>query len=188
MSLERKCKKSLKIGAVVSHLLTFAWMCVIFFMSAQPGDTSGEISGSVSHLFMQVWNVISFRCWNETEILQMAEIWDYPIRKLAHMTEYGILAMFLFWTLGYYKYWQKNVIVETGRGLNNQLLRNRKVIFAWLVTVIYAMTDEFHQLFVPDRAGKVSDVLIDSVGATLALLFIHVVLWMVRKRNRKAKR
>jgi len=38
-----------------------------------------------------------------------------------------------------------------------------------LIVVLYAATDEFHQVFVPSRQGTVEDVLIDTCGAALAL-------------------
>lgn len=50
---------------------------------------------------------------------------------------------------------------------------------ALAVTVAYACTDELHQLFVPGRAGMVTDVLIDSTGAAL----ITGLLWIVGRRR-----
>ena len=38
-------------------------------------------------------------------------------------------------------------------------------------TLLYAMSDEYHQTFVPGRAGAWSDVLFDGAGALLALTF-----------------
>ena len=62
------------------------------------------------------------------------------------------------------------------------------------LTILYACSDEFHQLFVEGRAGLVSDVIVDSVGAVLGLaLFLllrRFILWRRRKRanrNRKAE-
>ena len=57
-----------------------------------------------------------------------------------------------------------------------------------LVTAAYAATDEFHQLFVPGRAGRVTDVLIDSAGAFLALLAIHIILYYHKSEIRNRKR
>ncbi len=51
-----------------------------------------------------------------------------------------------------------------------------------------AATDEFHQLFVPGRAGRVTDVLIDSAGAFLALLAIHIILYYHKSEIRNRKR
>ena len=40
---------------------------------------------------------------------------------------------------------------------------------AWLLCTCYAATDEFHQIFVPGRTPKVTDVMIDSAGAALGI-------------------
>jgi len=80
--------------------------------------------------------------------------WDTVLRKLAHMTEYAILAVLLVRATGSY---------------------------AWAIalTVGYAITDEVHQLFVRGRHGSPVDVAIDAVGALigLALLRSKLRLW-----------
>ncbi|UYJ41604.1 MAG: VanZ family protein [Lachnospiraceae bacterium] len=38
-------------------------------------------------------------------------------------------------------------------------------MFSWMIAVLYACTDEYHQLFVPGRSGQLRDVMIDAVGA-----------------------
>ena len=57
------------------------------------------------------------------------------------------------------------------------------------LTAFYACTDEFHQLFVPGRAGLLSDVLIDSLSAVLGLvvflLLQKFVVWFYRRKERK---
>lgn len=79
--------------------------------------------------------------------------YDYPLRKLAHMAEYGIL-----WFL-------------TRRALDGTFLQGRAKpgpVFAAVFAVLYAMSDEWHQSLVPGRAGRWSDVLIDAAGVALA--------------------
>jgi VanZ family protein len=56
-----------------------------------------------------------------------------------------------------------------------------------LVAALYASTDEFHQLFVEGRAGRFTDVLIDSSGALTALIILFVLLNLV-KINKEAKK
>ena len=51
------------------------------------------------------------------------------------------------------------------------------------VTFLYACTDEIHQLFVPGRAGKFTDVLIDTTGGIIMLLFIALVTRVARKKH-----
>ena len=149
-----------KIRHVISHILVAAWMIVIFCFSAQPGDTSADLSGSISHLFMRIWNWFFRLGWSDAQILEMTAIWDYPIRKLAHMTEFGILAVLLFIVVKYYA--QINTM-------------KRRYICAWIAAVVYAASDEFHQLFVPDRSGNLFDVGVDALGVTIALVILYLL-------------
>jgi VanZ family protein len=71
--------------------------------------------------------------------------WDYVLRKCAHVTEYAVLAALLY------------------RALERELP-------AFLATVAYAATDEFHQHFVRGRHASAVDVAIDAVGAMIGLL------------------
>jgi hypothetical protein len=48
--------------------------------------------------------------------------------------------------------------------------RRQNVLFAGLVAVLFAASDEFHQTFVPTRDGTVWDVLIDSLGIGLVMV------------------
>jgi VanZ family protein len=71
--------------------------------------------------------------------------WDYVLRKLAHTTEYAILAVLLARATGSYAW-------------------------AFALTVAYAGTDEFHQTFVRGRHGSPIDVAIDAAGALAGLV------------------
>ena len=70
--------------------------------------------------------------------------WDYVLRKLAHLTEYAVLAALLIRATGSY-------------------------VWAFGLAVAYAATDEVHQLFVRGRHGSPIDVGIDAVGALIGL-------------------
>lgn len=170
-----------RTSGIVAHILVIIWMIFIFYMSAQPGDVSGDISGTVSHLFMKVWNGIFFQGWSEAEVLHMAEVWDYPIRKLAHMTEFGILAMLVYWVLGNYKVF----LQDADTGIGKWIPAHTRYIATWIFAVIYAVTDEIHQLFVPDRSGNAFDVCVDATGALLGLLVVWCFLRIVEARKAK---
>ena len=79
-------------------------------------------------------------------------------RKCAHLTVYGVLAL-LYW-----RAFRQPVKNDT-RPWSWTETRN-----ALIGVVIYAITDELHQAFVPTRQGSVLDVFIDTVGGALALL------------------
>lgn len=78
------------------------------------------------------------------------------IRKSAHFTEYGVLAVLLC-----------RALTEPGtRPSGRMILR----VIAYCA--VYACLDEFHQLFVPKRTGSPYDSMLDTVGAGVgALLF-----------------
>jgi VanZ family protein len=94
---------------------------------------------------------------------------NHCIRKAAHATEYALLAVLLWRGLALPGGWP-------GWGWNRRTLGE-----AFLVAVAYAVTDEFHQAFVPGRGSQVSDVVIDGSGAALGLL----VAWGVRALGRR---
>jgi VanZ family protein len=58
------------------------------------------------------------------------------------------------------------------------------VVVPWLLSSLYAVTDEIHQAFVPERACALMDVGIDSAGALFGCLLV-LVIW---KNSRGAKK
>jgi len=81
--------------------------------------------------------------------------WDYLIKKSSHVIGYGLLG---FSCLHYF----------TGHP--------KKYRISWLTTVLYAVTDEFHQSFVPGRSASILDVLLfDNLGAIIALWISSII-------------
>lgn len=92
----------------------------------------------------------------------------FVVRKWAHVTEYAILALILWWAQ---------------RGSQRHPLpgwSRRMAWVAWAGATGFAMTDELHQTFVPGRQGSPWDVLIDSVGAAGG---IFLLWWSGRWRK-----
>jgi len=94
----------------------------------------------------------------EEEKLALASAIEGPVRKTAHMTEYGILAAAVWFALCF---WTNN----------KSVLYFSTVVFC----VFYAATDEIHQLFVKGRSGQFEDVLIDAVGVVIATGLIYLL-------------
>ena len=136
-----------------------AWMAVIFFFSARSGPESSMDSAWVGMLILRLVRP-GFSGLPEAEQLAMAEGISFIVRKCAHATEYAILAG-LYW--------------HALKGSLSISLR-RITVIAWSLTVLYAITDEIHQTFVPGRSCELRDVCIDAAGALVGLLvcrFIH---------------
>ncbi len=76
--------------------------------------------------------------------------WDYAVKKTGHILGYGLLGLACW------------------RGLR---MDRRRLLSAWVLAVIYAASDEFHQSFVAGRHPSIVDVLLfDGGGAALALV------------------
>jgi len=56
--------------------------------------------------------------------------------------------------------------------IKNKMAARTAICASLLICMLYASSDEFHQLFVPGRAGRVTDVLIDSFGALTGIIVI----------------
>lgn len=150
-------------------MLSLIFMAAIFAFSSRDGNESTEDSYGVGLLVGRIF-VPGFEERTEEEQLQFAEKIDYPVRKLAHSAEYAILAMLISGaTLGL---WKK---------------KSKELLAAWLCGTVYAGTDEFHQLFVPGRSGKIIDVLIDSSGALLGVLFLWIIIVVKDRTTKKDK-
>ena len=73
------------------------------------------------------------------------------VRKLAHMVEFGTLAMLIWWSIN---------------------KKPNAYIIAWILATLFAVTDEWHQVYVPMRTPSVNDVVLDSLGAMITLYII----------------
>lgn len=135
-------------------LLTFyngpviLWMGIIFVMSSRAGSTEHSAS-----LVAQLVRWVS-PTFSRTLTPYQLECLDYGFRKICHVTEYAILALLVLRA------------VRFGRSR----MSLRAIAFALIISMAYAATDEFHQVFVPLRTASIDDVLIDSSGAAAALL------------------
>lgn len=145
-----KGKERIVLWRILLALLILANMTFIFMMSLESGTESGQTSGrlvrSVATLLVR-----DFEEMSPAEQETLVARWQYPIRKIAHMTEFGslgalILALLLTWKGSLW----------------------RKYAASLAATFLYACSDEWHQSFSPDRGASFVDVLWDTGGAVIA--------------------
>jgi VanZ family protein len=102
----------------------------------------------------------------------LVDIADYAhshIDKVAHM--------FLYFGLGV-------LLHLTFKNSDHVILRKYSAIFAVILGVIYGISDEYHQSFVPGRTSSVHDLLADGIGVTIAqILFIILILMNLRRKK-----
>ena len=90
---------------------------------------------------------------------------DFLIKNGAHFLEYAVLAVLWY------------------RAIYSRFPDPRIQPLAFIIVVIYALSDEFHQYFVPGRSATWQDVAVDVIGGACALLFWNAVhqRWNQRK-------
>ncbi|MFC4736864.1 VanZ family protein [Bacillus daqingensis] len=130
---------------ITSWALVLAWMGLIFYFSHQPGDRSGEMSSGV---LQALTALLPFEP-NET--------FHFLLRKGAHFTVYAVLGILLL------------------RALKLHVSGKKAVAWALLISCLYAVSDEYHQTFIPGRSGEVGDVLIDTAGAGVGIFLYNLI-------------
>ena len=97
------------------------------------------------------------------EVLYISE----PESQFLHVLEYFILAFLLFRAL-------KNTV---------SIPLSKLALLAVVIAVIYGVSDEIHQSFVPNRSCSPIDLFLDGVGSLIAsLLLYHFSLRIPRYR------
>ena len=137
------------------------WMAVIFYLSHQPAAVSSNLSSDITEFIINAVEDV----FPDTGI-DIRDL-NHIVRKNAHFIAYFILGI---------------LMVNAFKG--SVLPRRRSVIWALVFSVLYAMSDEFHQLFIPGRSGEVRDVFIDSTGAFFGIAFF-IGFRKIRKWNQK---
>ena len=152
------------VKKVVLWILVIGCMTAIFMFSAQPAEESTNLSDSVLYKILEFFNVFD----DMKRIGQVELIYNLSVlvRKLAHFSIdalLGFLSRLLF-------------------GIGYDFDGKNGFAAAFSLSVIYAVTDEIHQLFVPGRSGMFTDVLIDSLGAFVGVLIGWAVCSLLARR------
>ena len=152
----------------LSFLPALLVMYMIFSFSSQDGTESGQLSYKVSQKLVEVGAVILDKDLSQDEIDMYAQQYHGAVRKLAHMTEYCVLAITLCIPL--YAYHIRGIWL---------------FLLAGFICVAFAATDEYHQTMVAGRGPSPRDVLIDSVGAFIGIVGTQLIGWAAVKSSRE---
>ena len=113
-----------------------------------------------------IWMSIIFFLSSQPKLPGPASpVWNVLLKKAGHFVVYGVLAWLVLHALRQrYEHTAQQQQIETIR--RTKILRG----YVWGIVVLYAISDEFHQSFVPGRHPKVMDLFIDAWGAATVLL------------------
>lgn len=156
--MSMKMKRRIRIVMLIFIAL---WMFVIFSFSA---DTGIE-SHTLSDICVTIFNKVIYRfTGKDLRIAISAEhyMWiELCFRKLAHMFIYFVLAISVMLFLYTFKL---NMFV--------------RIVMSLFYCFVYALSDEFHQLFVDGRGASFFDALIDTTGAMLGII-VALILYCI---------
>lgn len=141
-------------------------MILIFLFSSQNAEASSAVSSPFSLFLLSL-------------IHRLPEgMAVFLVRKGAHFTIYAALGFFVFFTL----------LPQESKVKKQDPRLLVSFLFSWLICILYAASDEIHQLFVAGRSGEFKDVLLDSCGSLCGLLAaVLLFLLMARIQRRKSR-
>ena len=166
--MARKIPKLNKVQ-IIFLILTIAVMCTIFCLSHQDATKSANTSSFLTKIAVK----ILYGNYDSEPPEVQQELWDkasFIVRKLAHFSIYTALGFCASFTVG-----KRKLITPQSLGV---------IVFGFL----YAVSDEFHQHFIPGRSCEFRDMMIDTGGVTVgmcvSLIFMGIIAIFARKRNR----
>lgn len=132
-----------KVALIIFLALTIVWMGLVFYLSSENADASSKTSQAFLDKLIAMFNIKTRTTLEGT------------IRTWAHFVLYllgGLVSsgFFVFWLMEHKK----------------------KFLYCSAFGVLYAISDEIHQLFVPGRAFEVKDIVIDCAGFLLGVVVV----------------
>ena len=145
-------------------MAVLALMLVIFLFSAQPASISNSNSKSIVSRVVETTVKLTKAEIPEPEKRQLIDRVNNVAREYMHGVVFFVLGLLV-----------QNAVTQSGA-------KGKKAIAAALaICVIYGISDEIHQVFVPGRAFQVSDLAMDSTGSIIGIAAMWILYKAVRK-------
>ncbi|MGI6424217.1 MAG: VanZ family protein [Tepidanaerobacteraceae bacterium] len=148
---------------IIAWIAVLLWMGVIFYFSHQPALESTELSSKVTKIIINTLEKINPNA--EIDV----KVFSYIVRKAAHFSLYFVLGFLVINGL-----WKSGIYGSKG------------IYLGVFISLLYAISDEVHQLYVPGRGGQVQDVILDTVGSVVGIL-LYVNVFKERLRNNRVR-
>lgn len=142
--------------------------CLIIFMfSNQNGRKSTSISDKVTSHIVDSYSDLTNQKLSDSEKKLIIDYIKPLIRKSAHFL--------IYLTLGMISY-----LLALSFDIKHPIAA------ALLFSILYAMSDELHQLFITERSASIFDILIDAIGSLTGMMFIMFIKKMLRYSRYKS--
>lgn len=139
--------------------LVIGWMALIFWFSGasfSAGNTAPMLGPLLLRFFPQITP-------------EQIDIVHFAIRKFGHWSEYFVLAV---------------LILRAVLASSTASSFVRHASYAVLGSSVFALSDEWHQSFVPSREASLIDVMVDTFGAICGAAACALLKRTPRSRNR----
>lgn len=165
-------KKKRIIVSSILIVLVVLWILGIYKLSSMNADNSSDKSTGIIGVFIEDTLEITNKYGitdshpDDAKIEKASQLLNTPLRKIMHASVYFVLSFMILF-------------------ITNYLFHNKKFLISALITflliIILAGFDEYHQTFVDGRTGTVKDVIIDTAGGIVGILFYGTYYYVYRR-------
>lgn len=145
----------MKLKHYINIVLIIIWLFVIFSFSAENADKSSHRSDQI---IIKTVETVTKKELTPKQKEKVTEKYVVIVRKSAHFFLYFILGILVF------------ILAKNIRGITPA-----SFIYTIIFCMIYACSDEIHQLFVSGRAARILDVFIDTCGSILSTSILYTI-------------
>lgn len=156
-----KKHKAYRVKVIVRNSCLIALllvMAIIFIMSNQSAKDSYKVTGTVVSVISK--EPISQSDWDARSVVVTV------MRKLAHITLFSLLG---FFASNYFICTEKYASIK------------KAFVITFVLCILYAISDEFHQMFIPGRGASPMDILWDLIGSIIGILVSFLIIWAAKK-------
>lgn len=149
----------MKILKIILWGMVLFMACIIFTFSSQPAKQSNSVSKGITRKIVDTLPQTKHK--TEKQKQKIVNKVNHYVRKLAHFTAFFFFGLFLLCAM-LLSYSDKYSIYKI-------------LLISAIIALLYAISDEVHQFFVPNRGPQVKDVLIDFSGSALSFFIVLTI-------------
>ncbi|MCR5591235.1 MAG: VanZ family protein [Lachnospiraceae bacterium] len=159
------------IFVAVNIVLVILWVALIMHFSGEIADVSGQRSAKIVVGIINTVAPSANVTLENYESIEALHNSERVVRKLAHMTEYGILTVLIMSVLFGFR----------------DFPRKCSYLIVVIATAVLATIDEKNQTTVEGRYGSAFDVCIDVAASLIAVRLIFLLTQSYRRKKRAAR-
>ena len=152
---------------IIKIFIVLLCMIIIFSFSSDDDKASDKKSDGV---IISVAKLIKRNNLSKKEKIKYINKYVVFVRKGAHFIIYFALGLSLISLIREYR-----------------ILDLKAILIALLIAILYACSDEFHQLFISGRSGQISDIFLDSFGSFIGIS-IYYLIYKIRSKKYEQKK